>query len=379
MAFGEDTVVDNHPGIQSDSWRPTHEEELPPHHSLHDALREGMKAERRNPRSRDEYLRYHTLKKDKMAGRENPGYLPSMEEVAGQGIKVTHTTKAAWAVEFADAPKYFNGISSRGIAIDAGNHPHTAYGGDHLYYAYHDGASWHYEIADASVAVGWNAAIALDTSGHAHISYNDERNSDLKYATNKSGHWVTEAVATEGYVGWYTSLSLDAWDKAHISHYDIFKEDLKYTTNSSGRWVTTTVDSRGNAGHDSSIGVDASGRAHISYGNRTLADLLYATGIPPSAAITSPATRITKTSATLNATINANRLPTQAWFEWGPLSGVSNTYASPKKIFSGTINQKYSYKMRELNQKWPYYFYRVVAENEDGIFYGEEMSFETKR
>ena len=35
--------------------------------------------------------------------------------------------------------------------------------------------------------------------------------------------------------------------------------------------------------------------------------------------------------------------------------------------------------MRELNKKWPFYFYRVVAENEDGISYGDEESFETKR
>lgn len=58
----------------------------------------------------------------------------------------------------------------------------------------------------------------LDTSDHAHISYNDESNGDLRYATNKSGQWVTAAVESNGNVGWYTSLALDASDKAHISY-----------------------------------------------------------------------------------------------------------------------------------------------------------------
>ncbi len=137
------------------------------------------------------------------------------------------------------------------------------------------------------------------------------------------------------------------------------------------------MDSEGDAGRRSSVGLDVSGRVHVSYSNITLADLKYATSIPPSTVITRPATHITKTSATLNATINANRLPTQVWFEWGLYSGGPYSYASPKEVFNGKSKQKYSYNAQGLIKKRTY-FYRVAAENEDGLSYGDEESFETK-
>ncbi|MEK7296737.1 MAG: hypothetical protein AAB069_02435, partial [Planctomycetota bacterium] len=93
--------------------------------------------------------------------------------------------------------------------------------------------------------------------------------------------------------------------------------------------------------------------------------------------ITEPATNITKTSARLNATVNANRLQTQAWFEWGTVSGGPYLNTSPKRAFSGEKDRKGGYKVQGLTKATTYY-YRVVAENEDGISYGDEESFETK-
>ncbi len=241
MASGADAVADNHIGVAGDSRKPTHEEELSPYHSDHDPLRKRMEAERGYPRSRDEYLRYHKQGKDKNARWENPGYLPSEEAVADKGVEGAHTTKAAWAMESVDAPKLFYFIFSRSIAVDAGNHTHIAYGGDHLYYAHHDGATWHYETADASLDVGQNAAIALDTSGHAHISYHDHANRDLKYATNASGAWVTTTVDNYGWVGFISSIAIDASGHVHISYFADTNYSLKYATNASGSWVTATV------------------------------------------------------------------------------------------------------------------------------------------
>ncbi len=98
--------------------------------------------------------------------------------------------------------------------------------------------------------------------------------------------------------------------------YDYF--DLKYATNVSGTWVAATVDSDSWAllGGYSSIAIDASGKVHIGYSDSS-GDLKYATSISIPTVITKPAMHITKTSAKLNATVNANRLPTQDSGEQG--------------------------------------------------------------
>jgi len=261
MASGDDAVVDNHIGIPGDGRKPTHEEELPPYHSQHDSLRKRMEAERGYPRAQDEYLRYQAQRKDKNAGLENPGCLSSEEKVVGMSVEGAKAATATWAIEAVDAPKGFH-TSSRVIAVDAGNHPHIAYGGDHLYYAYHDGAAWHYETADASFDVGGNASIALDTSGHAHISYHDNANRDLEYATNKSGAWVTTTVDSYGWVGFASSIAIDTSGHAHISYIDGINDTIKYATNASGSWVTATVVSV--YLFYTSIAVDKSGNAQIS-------------------------------------------------------------------------------------------------------------------
>ena len=71
-----------------------------------------------------------------------------------------------WVIECADCPKQFTEMSNRSLRLDADGHPHIAYGEDHLYYAWYDGADWHYETADAAPNVGAHAALALDGSGY---------------------------------------------------------------------------------------------------------------------------------------------------------------------------------------------------------------------
>ena len=107
MASSEDTVVDNHPGIQGDSWKPTHEENLHPLRSMNDLLRNGMGKDRISPRLRDEYLRYSMKRKDKKAGLENPQHPSSEEEATGKGVEGAKAATLLWELESLDTPKTF--------------------------------------------------------------------------------------------------------------------------------------------------------------------------------------------------------------------------------------------------------------------------------
>ena len=73
-----------------------------------------------------------------------------------------HPHALLWHIERVDAPKWFEKMTDRSLALDASGHPHIAYGADHLYYAWHDGTSWHLETVDSSCGVGRYAALALD-------------------------------------------------------------------------------------------------------------------------------------------------------------------------------------------------------------------------
>ncbi len=137
-------------------------------------------------------------------------------------------TALTWQIERVDAPKTFLEMGSRSLALDALGHPHIAYGGDHLYYAWYDGTSWHLETADPSWNVGRYTSLALDAMGRPHISYYDETKRDLKYAYFDGSAWITETVDTNPGWGGYTSLALDTMDRPHISYFDETNSDLKY-------------------------------------------------------------------------------------------------------------------------------------------------------
>lgn len=72
-----------------------------------------------------------------------------------------------------DTPKEFRLNGERNLRLDSNDHPHAAYGGDHLYYAWHDGVSWHKEVVDATPGTGDYVSLALDSRDRPHISYTE--------------------------------------------------------------------------------------------------------------------------------------------------------------------------------------------------------------
>ncbi|MBN1887778.1 MAG: hypothetical protein JW850_07295 [Thermoflexales bacterium] len=66
-----------------------------------------------------------------------------------------------WDIQCVECPKRFS-LEHRSLRLDSKGHPHIAYGGENLYYAWHDGVQWHYETADNAYGVGDSASLALD-------------------------------------------------------------------------------------------------------------------------------------------------------------------------------------------------------------------------
>ena len=181
-----------------------------------------------------------------------------------------------WVIKTVDAPKRFFNMSRRVLALDASGDINIVYGRDHLYYAWRNDTGWHIEIVDGGGGVIRFPSLAMNSSGHPHISYFDDTNENLKYAWYDGASWHIEVVDSAGDVGKYTSLALDSSGRPHISYFDDTNENLKYAWYDGASWHIETVDSKGDLGWFSSLAVDSSGHPHISYYDGTNGDLKYA-------------------------------------------------------------------------------------------------------
>jgi hypothetical protein len=103
-------------------------------------------------------------------------------------------TGSQWITEQVDASKMFLGMRDNSLALDMNDHPHIAYGGDHLYYAFHDGVVWHIETVDWGDDVGVYASLELDVAGRPHIAYYDRGLNQLKYAYHDGLSWQVQVA-----------------------------------------------------------------------------------------------------------------------------------------------------------------------------------------
>ena len=63
-------------------------------------------------------------------------------KVTAQGQPLT------WEITCVDCPHSFDKTTDRSLRLDAAGHPHIAYGGQSLYYAWFDGSDWQTEVVD---------------------------------------------------------------------------------------------------------------------------------------------------------------------------------------------------------------------------------------
>jgi hypothetical protein len=187
---------------------------------------------------------------------------PSTDTIDGQSVAVGN-----WHAECVDCPKWFQDLGEHSLRLDDQGHPHIAYGGYNLYYAWYDGTAWRYETVDTAPYVGAYAALALDTAGNPHIAYYDAQRADLKYARYTGTAWVIETVQSEWDAGKKAALELDPTDQPHIAYAEILPDldqGIKYAHRDGTGWQLQSVYAHGYV-DDLSLALDQAGHPHIGF------------------------------------------------------------------------------------------------------------------
>jgi hypothetical protein len=143
-----------------------------------------------------------------------------------------------------------------------------------------------------------------------------------------------------------------------LTIFDGFIDEVRISsTDRSPEWIRASYNNQNNA------------TSYLSFGMEDLSP------VPLATVTTDAATNVTENSATLNATVNPNGSETTVYFEWGADTTYGNTTAS-QAIGSGTVELIVTDNISGLLPDITYH-YRIVAENDSGTSYGNDMSFRT--
>jgi len=177
---------------------------------------------------------------------------PANQQEAGPAL--------GWQIECVDCPPMLGSMGDRHLALDAASHPHLVYGGDHLYYAWHDGNAWHHEVADWTPQVGSMTALVLDAASQPHVVYRG---------------WGPLYYAYRDATGWHTTV-LDRFDPQSIQQPAIIlgatgqpqvaygsRTALRYAWYDGSAWLTETVDLCYPGGITQDL--DPAGHPHVFY------------------------------------------------------------------------------------------------------------------
>jgi len=190
-----------------------------------------------------------------------------------------HLTADSWQVTCVDCPKAFDAWTDRSLRLTAAGWPAAAYGGDHLYYAWHDGAAWQHAVVDDAPLVGASASLALTSAGAPCIAYYDAYNRDLKFAQWTPGGWMRQVVDGAGDAGAAVALALDRADRPHLAYYrennDGAGRSLRHARWIGAQWEITTVAALTSTARFISIALDGADWPQISYYDTSAQDLHY--------------------------------------------------------------------------------------------------------
>ena len=164
-------------------------------------------------------------------------------------------------------------------AVDSYGHAHVSYYNTvslDLMYSFFDGSGWQTVAVDTSGDTGESSALALNETDIPSIAYYSTTEAALKYATWDGDNWNTTTLDGDGDVGAYASVALDSEGDPHISYLDITRVRLKYTYLDDGVWTVMDVGDIGVNGTYSSIVLDNEDNPHIAFHEAVEDDLEYA-------------------------------------------------------------------------------------------------------
>jgi hypothetical protein len=204
---------------------------------------------------------------------------PTVASLSVVPVGIRSPAADGWEAACVDCPPWFQNMSDRSLQVDGEGHPHIAFGGDHLYHAWHDGTGWQIEVVPIGdvTGVGAFATLALDGAGRTHISCHDETNGNLIYAWHDGAAWQTETVDEVGnwYGHGYSSLAVtcpggqcqgDGENRPHVSYYDYEQGQLKYAwRDETEGWQVDETFLPEQAGEYGSLALDGLGRPHVVY------------------------------------------------------------------------------------------------------------------
>jgi hypothetical protein len=137
-------------------------------------------------------------------------------------------------------------------------------------------------------------------------------------------------------------------------------------------WVTQTPS--GALGEPHAVAVDSEGKIYLADALQAKVDVFGPGVIVPDVA-TAKASKVTRTSATLSGTVNGQGKASHYFFQYGTTETLGST-TSPV-AFSGSSEEKVSQALSELKAGTTYFF-RLVAENENGANYGLVRELQTQ-
>ena len=196
-------------------------------------------------------------------------------------VGYAYYTGTTWVTQTVESSNDFMGYFTS-LALDASDRPHMSYKGPHsdLKYAWHDGSIWHTEVVTSNTGLG-ESALTLDQAGHPQIAI--VRTVDpwgaeyeLWYAWHDGIDWHFELVIAERAQD--ISLALSREGDPHISYFTA-SPGVKHAYKQDGIWQVETVDSTG--GRYPSSALDGSVRPHISYLSELWKELRYAYRVCP--------------------------------------------------------------------------------------------------